>query len=623
MCGITGWISYDDDLRRRRPDVEAMTATMACRGPDAAGIWLSRAAALGHRRLAVIDLPGGVQPMILETPAGRIVIVYSGEIYNFVELRKILERLGHRFLTSSDTEVVLHGYLEWGELLPDHLNGMFAFAVWDERRSSLVLVRDRAGIKPLFYYPTDDGVVFGSEPKAILANPRAAGIIDNEGFYNLFLDTQTPERSPWKDMYKLMPGTMLTVTPSGMRARTYWKLSSKPHVDDLQTTVQTVRDLMTDIVHRQLVADVPQCVLLSGGLDSSAISSLAATHLAQRSERVRTFSVDPGDQSPGTGRSAPVRLDDAHYARQVAERIGSAHTNVVVEARRIADPAVRRAVIRARDAPSMGEMDASLYLLFKAIREESVVALSGESSDELFGGYAWFHDESPSARHGFPWSARRQLPIYSPGSVLTMLRPEIARTFDVPARAADQLTLALAGVDHPEGSSPVERRMRAISFLALDRHMQLLLDRKDRLSMAVGLEVRVPYCDHRLVEYAFNIPWSMKTFDGREKSVLRRAMADLLPSSVTERRKSGYPGTRDLAYVVELQRQARDVLGEHGHVVFDLIDRSWLQAAAEVDPAATDRNLSGEINMALDLYHWLEIYRPALHLGDPGAEGRA
>lgn len=614
MCGIAGWISYDDDLRRRRPAVEAMTATMACRGPDADGVWLDRAAALGHRRLAVIDLPGGAQPMTLETPNGRIVIVYSGEIYNFVELRKTLEHRGHRFRTSSDTEVVLHGYLEWGELLPDRLNGMFAFAVWDECQSKLVLVRDRAGIKPLFYYPTSDGVVFGSEPKAILANPLTTGVIDTESFYDLFLDTQSPERSPWKGIAKVRPGTIVSVTESGVRTRTYWRLRSRPHVDGLEATVQTVRHLMTDIVRRQLVADVPQCVLLSGGLDSSAISSLAATHLAQRSERVRTFSVDPGGRAQDSPRRYPDQLEDAHFARQVAERIGSAHTNVVVQARHIADPGVRRAVIRARDTPSLGEMDASLYLLFKFIREESVVALSGESSDELFGGYTWFHDESPSIEDAFPWSALTELPIYSPGLVLTMFRPELARAFDVQGRAADQLALASAGIDHPDGSSPIDRRMRAISYLALDRHMQMLLDRKDRLSMAVGLEVRVPYCDHRLVEYAYNIPWSMKTFDGREKSVLRRAVTDLLPSSVVERRKSGYPGTRDLAYAVELQRQARDVLGESGHPVFDLVDRAWLRTAAEVDPAATDRNLSGEINMALDLYHWLEIYRPELRM---------
>ncbi|SEE56474.1 asparagine synthase (glutamine-hydrolyzing) [Jiangella alba] len=614
MCGITGWIAYDDDLRRRRSTVEAMTATMACRGPDAAGIWLDRAAALGHRRLAVIDLPGGIQPMTLETPTGRLVIVYSGEIYNFIELKRGLMQRGHRFATNSDTEVVLHGYLEWGEYLPDHLNGMFAFAIWDERRSHLVLVRDRAGIKPLFYHRTNDGVIFGSEPKAILANPRSKSVIDAEGFYNLFLDTQSPDRSPWRGIDRVPPGTMITVAASGVRTRTYWRLRSNPHGDDLQTTVHTVRELMTDIVRRQLVADVPQCVLLSGGLDSSAISGLAASHLDKRSVRVRTFSVDPGGQARDSSHRRPDVLEDAHYARQVAERIGSAHTNVIVDARHVADPNVRRAVIRARDAPSLGEMDASLYLLFKSIREESVVALSGESSDELFGGYTWFHDESASIENAFPWSALTQLPIYSPGSVLSMFRPEIARTLDVQTRTGDQLAVALSGVEHLEGSSSLDRRMRVISFLALNRHMQMLLDRKDRLSMAVGLEVRVPYCDHRLVEYAYNIPWSIKIFDGREKSVLRHAVTDLLPTSVVERKKSGYPGTRDLAYATELQRQARDVLSEQGHPVFDLVDPAWLHTATEEDPAKTRRNLSGEINMALDLYHWLEIYRPELRI---------
>ncbi|AXB44302.1 asparagine synthase (glutamine-hydrolyzing) [Amycolatopsis albispora] len=612
MCGITGWISYESDLRTRGEVVDAMTATMSCRGPDDSGTWLGTHAALGHRRLAIIDLPGGRQPMTERTPSGDVVLVYSGEAYNFAELREELAAKGHRFTTSSDTEVVLHAYLEWGQGVPEHLNGMYAFAVWDERTRELLLVRDRMGIKPLYYYPTRDGVLFGSEPKAILANPAARREVDYDGLRGLLAFTKTPGWSLWKGMHEVEPGSTVTVSESGIRSRTYWKLTATEHTDSRDETVAKVRELMTDIVHRQLVADVPRCVLLSGGLDSSAVTGLAAPYVANEGEQLRTFSVDFTGQEENFQPDRIRATPDSPYIRDVANLVGSAHQNVVLDSAALSDPEVRRAVVRARDMPGgMGDMDTSLYLLFKAIREQSTVALSGESADEVFGGYLWFHDQAARDADTFPWLAFRELT----GGRTAMLRREVTDGLALDDYIGDQYRTAVAQVDHLDGESGLERRMRTICHLHLTRFVRMLLDRKDRASMAVGLEVRVPFCDHRLVEYVYNTPWSLKTFDGREKSLLRHATKHVLPESVVSRVKSPYPSTQDPHYAEALQKQARELVADRDAAVFGLADREWVTKAAELDSAEVTDEVRQGLDRVLELQTWFEEYTPSLTLG--------
>ncbi|MFJ9785267.1 asparagine synthase (glutamine-hydrolyzing) [Amycolatopsis sp. NPDC101161] len=612
MCGIAGWVSYDADLTRRQEVVDAMTATMSCRGPDDEGTWVRTHVALGHRRLAIIDLPGGRQPMSVRTPNGDVAMVYSGEAYNFTELKDELTKLGHQWETDSDTEVVLHGYLQWGDEVVDHLNGMYAFAIWDERDDRLVMIRDRMGIKPFYYYPTRDGVLFGSEPKAILANPLAKKVVDLDGFRELAGFTKRPGWSLWKDMEEVQPGTIVTVSREGIKTRTYWKLDAKRHTDDQETTVARVRELMTDIVNRQLVADVPRCVLLSGGLDSSAVTGLAAARLAEQGEQLRTFSVDFFGQEENFKPDEMRDTADSPFVRDVASLVNSAHEDVMLNPGDLTDPEVRRAVLRARDIPAgLGDMDTSLYLLFKAIRGQSTVALSGESADEVFGGYRWFHDEKAVNADTFPWLAFRTSMMDERASLYT---PELVKSLDVESYVADQYSSAVAAVEHLDGESALEARMRTICNLHLTRFVRMLLDRKDRASMAVGLEVRVPFCDHRLVEYVYNTPWSLKTFDGREKSLLRHATSHVLPESVAQRVKSPYPSTQDPGYAAALQQQVKEVLAEPKHEVFGLVDRAWAHRASEVDPATMDPAMRIGLDRVLDFYHWIEMYSPTLEL---------
>jgi asparagine synthase (glutamine-hydrolysing) len=615
MCGITGWISFDRDLTREQDTLAAMTQTMACRGPDASGTWFDTHAALGHRRLAVIDIVGGAQPMSVRTPTGEVALVYSGEAYNFVELREELRGAGERFETSSDTEVVLRGYLRWGEALADRLNGMYAFAIWDSREHKLVLIRDRMGIKPLYIYRTPDGVLFGSEPKAILANPRARRVVDPDGLRELFAFVKSPRNAVWSGMREVGPGTIVTVDVVGLRERTYWRLKTMPHADDRDATVGHVRELLDDIVRRQLVADVPRCVLLSGGLDSSTITALSAARLAEQGEQARTFAVDFVGQTehfkPDDFRPTP----DTPYVHDVAEHVGSEHADIVLDYKTLADPGVRLATLIARDLPmGLGDMDTSLYLLCKAIRERSTVALSGESADEIFGGYRQFHDPVAQRAHTFPWLVPTMAPF---GQGDAMLNDDVQSTLDLVGYRRDQYESAIAEVDHLASESDLEYRMRISSYLHLTRFLRLLLDRKDRMSMAVGLEVRVPFCDHRLVEYVYNAPWSLKTYDGREKSLLRGAAHDLLPESVTQRVKSPYPSTQDPHYVSAIQEQAKDLLGHRDHEVFSLVSPNRLSDAVRQDPAAISPTARHGLEQTLDLAAWLDIYRP--HIVMPAA----
>ncbi|MFJ8330485.1 asparagine synthase (glutamine-hydrolyzing) [Streptomyces sp. NPDC094437] len=612
MCGITGWISYERDLSVEAATLDAMTETMSCRGPDDRGTWTQGPAALGHRRLAIIDLPGGRQPMTVDTPDGTVALVYSGEAYNFTELRRELTARGHRFTTESDTEVVLRGYLAWGDRIAERLNGMYAFAIWDGRDQRLVMIRDRMGIKPFCYRRTPDGVLFGSEPKAILAHPLVTARVTLDGLRELFTMIKTPGHAVWDGIAEVEPGTVVTVDRAGLHRRVYWQLETRPHTDDRATTLTTVRSLLDDIVRRQLVADVPRCTLLSGGLDSSAMTAIAARQLAAHDEKVRSFAVDFTGQTDHFVADEYRATPDTPFVHDLARTAHTDHQDIVLDAEALADPDIRARVARARDLPSgFGDMDSSLYLLFRAIRDQSTVALSGESADEVFGGYRQFFDEEARRGETFPWLVGWGS---VPGRSGEVLRPGLVDALDLEGYIADGYRTATAAVRRLDGESDFEYRMRVICHLHLTRFVRILLDRKDRMSMAVGLEVRVPYCDHRLVEYVYNAPWALKSFDGREKSLLREATADLLPTSVYDRVKSPYPSTQDPQYAVALQKQAKELLARPTHPVFGLVDHDLLREAADrTAPVHTQLARHG-LERALDLAVWLDLYHPDLQL---------
>jgi asparagine synthase (glutamine-hydrolysing) len=609
MCGMAGWVSFNGDLTSRREVIETMTKTMALRGPDAGGVWIDRHVALGHRRLAVIDLKGGAQPMLADEE-GRTTacLVYTGEVYNFVELRDALTQLGHKFKTRSDTEVVLRGYLQWGDAVAERLNGMFAFAVWDARREELVLIRDRMGVKPLFYYETADGVLFGSEPKAILAHPSVLPRVDREGLLEILVLAKNPERTIYAGMREVRPGQVVRVSRGGLTKRRYWALAAREHRDDLRQTVATVADLLEDIVCRQIVADVPLCSLLSGGLDSSTVTALAHRQITRGGGgRLRSFSVDFAAHGAAFVSGDFHKASDTPFVRDFVAHTGCDHAEIVLDSCELADPDLNRAVIRASDFPLSlsGDMFASLYRLFQFVRAESTVALSGESADEIFGGYPWFHDRSAVERATFPW-------LSGMGDAVNgteVFDPDLLAALNLRGFVADSYAAAIAETPVVKGEEPFERRMREISYLHLTRFVQFLLDRKDRMSMAVGLEVRVPFCDHRLVDYVFNIPWRMKNFDGREKSILRAAARDLLPSSIVERAKNPYPSTQDPSYENAVRAAVTEILEDRSHPAAGLLNRRAVEEIL-VRPAGNTSSLAKRAGLerVRSLSAWVKDY---------------
>ncbi len=613
MCGIAGWVARDRDMRAERAVVEAMTRAMVPRGPDDGGLWISGDAALGHRRLAVIDIEGGRQPMATalrgdggdSTP--EIVVVFSGEIYNFQTLRRELERRHHRFRTCSDTEVMLRSYVEWGWACVERLEGMFAFAIWDAEVGKLTLARDRLGVKPLYYYAYGDGIVFGSEPKAILANPVFAPELDDEGIAELFgcPGAPTPGHGVYRGLVEVRPGHVFEWHRDASATTCYWRLEAREHDDDYARTVVRVRELLEGVVTRQLVSDVPVATLLSGGLDSSIITALAAQERVRRGFKpLASFSMDYALDAQPFEPDAWRPSRDEPFARIVADHLCTDHTFVQLTADSIAG-AMRRS-LGARDLPGWGDLDASLSLLFDAVRENHVVALSGEAGDEVFGGYPWHADRRAIQADGFPW-------LHGVSPVSQLLRDEVRCGARVDDYVRQRYREAIAEVPRLARESDFEHRTRVAFYLGLTRWLPLLLDRKDRLSMAIGLEVRVPYCDHRLVEYAWNVAPEMRFRGGVEKALLRDAARDLLPQPIAERKKCAPPACRSVGYEDRMRAELRELAKDAHAPLFEIVDRDRLRqalsAGAAVPGPTPGPRTSFGIGYLLDVDRWLRHYR--------------
>lgn len=563
MCGITGWVQYDGIAGNK--DIYAMTEALGHRGPDQEQIWQGPIAQLGHRRLAVIDLIGGRQPMQKQRDQNNYVMVYNGELYNTEELRLALLQRGYTFTTTSDTEVLLTAFIEWREHCVDHLNGIFAFAIWDETEGTLYAFRDRLGVKPFFYAERAGELLFASELKGLLAHSHIRPVIDRNSLAALL--SLGPSREPgtaiYKQMAELKPAHALKFNRSGLKIWRYWDVQDRKHTGSLQETVETVRELVTDAVKRQLVSDVPLCTLLSGGLDSSIITAIAAQHYNELGQSLHTYSLDYEGNDKHFAQNAFQTSQDTYWIDLMRKAFDTTHHEVILEQEMLVGHLLE--AMQYKDYPSMADIDSSLLLFCREIKNEFTVALSGECADEIFGGYPWYHDK-PNL---FPW-------IRSIDAREALLRDDWRERLQLKKFMTDTYNEARTSMPLFEE----DRDRQNLFYLNQHYFMQTLLERKDRMSMASGLEVRVPFADHRLVEYVWNIPWEMKNVGGQEKGILRKAFEGILPDEVVHRKKNPYPKTYHPAYTLGVQKLLKNALSRTS-ILHELFDAKQLTKLVE------------------------------------------
>ncbi|MBR5228742.1 MAG: asparagine synthase (glutamine-hydrolyzing) [Firmicutes bacterium] len=612
MCGIAGAINFTE-----RPKIEeclsGMFGTMKRRGPDASGIDISDSGILLHTRLVVIDPENGRQPMHLDRNGEKFTIVYNGELYNTEEIRSQLSSLGETFRGYSDTEVLLKAYVRWGPACLSRLNGIFAFAVLHKNERKLFIARDRMGVKPLFYTQVDDTFIFSSEIKTILKYPDIKPVIDKEGITEILLigPGRTPGCGVFKGIKELRPGEYGILNEKGLKITRYWQLKDEIHTDSLEDTIEKVKTLVTDSIKRQLVSDVPIGTFLSGGLDSSVISAVAANYFKNQGRRLSTFSVTYQDNRKyfQTTRFQPTTDDD--YIHQMVIHLKSDHHSVTIDNESLAHALY--AAVDARDLPGMGDVDASLLLFCQEIKQHVTVALSGECADEIFGGYPWFRDEKIRSAYGFPWAQTTDMRS-------SFLAPDLrARlNFDPHKEINNRYEKTISETDKVPKISKKEGRLREMVRLNSDWFMQTLLDRKDRMAMYSGLEVRVPFCDHRLAEYMYSVPWEMKELGGMEKGLLREAVKGLIPEEIRLRKKSPYPKTHNPGYRTIVSGMLEDIIAKPDAPIFQLIDKKALRLLLDSE---SPEPWYGQLMTApqtiaymIQLNYWLEKYRVKIDL---------
>ena len=597
MCAITGILGlpYSEGI------ITAMLSSMARRGPDGSGVAMTAGVCLLHTRLAIIDPEGGQQPMKLNWQGKHYTLVYNGELYNTAQLRQELEKLGHTFETLSDTEVLLHAYVQWQEGCLSRLNGIFAFAVHCRQTGQVFLARDPMGVKPLFYMMHKGGLLFASELKTILCYPQVPRQLDAEGAAQLLLlgPGRIPGSGVLRGIRELEPGYWGLYDGEMLHLHCYWSLKDREHTDSFPETVEKVRQLVVDSIERQTVADVPIGTFLSGGLDSSLITAVCANGVPNGP--LPTFSLDfqNNDRYFVPGYFQPE--SDNSYITLMREHFSTDHHWTVLTPEQLLG-ALEQATV-ARDLPGMADVDFSLLLFCREISQHVKVALSGECADEIFGGYPWYRDPRLRDSEGFPWSQniqRRQ----------GLLHPRY--TLDGRSFVGDLYADTIARCDILPGTSAEDVKVKQMVNLNQRWFMQTLLDRKDRMSMYSGLEVRVPFCDHRIAQYLYGVPWKFKDYRDTEKGLLRKAMEGYLPQQVLWRKKSPYPKTYDPRYLQLVAQQLKLLLQNKQAPIHSLVRKEALEELMVCDP---EQPWYGQlmkqpqtIAYMLQLNFWLEHY---------------
>lgn len=615
MCGFVGFVNFKEDISNMKHVLLNMNSTIFKRGPDEDGFYINNHVALAHKRLIVIDPDGGKQPMVEKRSYGEYVIVYNGQIYNTKELKETLVENGFSFNGHCDTEVLLKSYIYYGSDVVKHLNGIFSFAIWNSKTKELFIARDHFGVKPLFYTVKNNTLIFGSEIKTLFEYPGIEKIIDSQGICELFGigPSHTPGTSIFKNIYELRPAHCAIFNSSGLHIERYWKLKSEKHTDSLGTTCSKVKFLLNDAITRQLVSDVPLCTFLSGGLDSSIITKFASDYCKDNGlPPLDTYSIDYVDNDKNFVKSDFQPNSDNYYIDLMNKNLHTRHHKIVIDTPELAEY-LEDAMI-ARDMPGMADIDSSLLLFCKNVKKEMTVSLTGECADEIFGGYPWFFREDSLKSGTFPWSIaidERQ----------KLLNSNIGKIVDLKSYIDYRYNESLSEVDILDSDSKETAEKRKISYLTMNWFMQTLLDRSDRMAMYNGLELRVPFCDYRLAQYVWNIPWEIKALNGREKGLLRYICKDFLPAEIVDRKKSPYPKTHNPTYLAKVKGMLSDIMKDKNAPINNLLNREYILDILNTDGSAFARPWFGQLMNGAQLMAylcqvnmWLERYQPKIEL---------
>ena len=603
MGGIAGWVDYSGKLTNESNDLKKMVGQLAHGAPDFEGFWISEHTLIGSSWRAN-EGEQFSQPVICKRGNDNCALVYTGEIYNVSELIHELELKGNAFTQKSAGEVILRSYIEWGEDCGAKLNGVFTIAVRDAARDSLFIARDRLGVKPLFYTRANGKFIFASELKSLLQHGDVRPALGRQGLAELFVigPARTPGCGIFEGVYELKPGEAMTILPDGEKKKKYWRLESRPHEAHFGETAGAVRELFIDAVRRQVLHGGKMAFMLSGGVDSSAICSVASRECE---DKITTLSVDYLDNDINFAVNAFQPNSDAPWIKRVSEYLDAENLRCVLDT-----PELYGAIydaVRARDLPGMADIDSSLLLFSKFIKNHADVALTGECADEIFGGYPWFYRNLE--RETFPWSQLldEKAGIYSDELI----------NFINPAEYAEaRYQEALDEVPLLAGESEEEQRARKIAYMTLTRWAPTLLDRQELMSGYAGLTLRAPFSDYRLVEYMWNVPWSMKYYRNREKGLLRFALEGILPKDVLWRKKSPYPKTHNPSYIEILKSAVLSLRDDPSAPVGQFIDREKLRSLALGMTSGTDLPWFGQLMNApqllayiLQVNFWLKEYR--------------
>lgn len=608
MSGIVGVVNFEKDISDLQC-IKKMSLTLKRRGKKDE-YYFSKNTALSVR--------GNDDNNVLMTfkiDDITYVIVMDGEIYNNKEVLEKLKENGFVFKTESDSELFLKAYVYYGKDVCKYINGVYSVAIWNDKKKELFLARDRFGVRPAYYSVLNNNFIFGSEIKSVLEFPEMEAVVTKEGLCEILSvgPCHTPGKTPFKNVYEIKPASYIVYNQNGLYEEIYWELESKNHTDTIDETADNIRYLIKDSIKKQMNYDDEFGVLLSGGLDSSIIAKFANVFYKEKTGKVlKTFSVDYKDQEKNFVKNDFQPNTDNYYIEIMKDFLGVENYKIELDTPELVD-FLEEAMIR-RDYPGMADVDSSYLLLFDKLKFDANTVLSGECSDEIFGGYPWYFKDELMNSGTFPWSnalAERQ----------NLLNNSLIEKIDLKGYADFVYNEELSKIEYTGMESLETKKHKSLMYLTMNWFMQTLIDRTDRMCAYSSVGARVPFCDYRLIEYAWNIPWEMKAYKGREKGLLRYSMEGYLPEEIIYRKKSPYPKTHNPNYLDKVCKIFKDIINTQDCKIKYILDERKLNELLDTKGSSFVKPWFGQlmtgpqlIAYLIQLNMWLERYNPKLEI---------